>query len=314
MIKLRVTYIKDIGEYLVQFSQSGKYRINGKLVETTFDSAKKGISIGCANDVVDDIKHVTSQKVLQNYTQVSTGATIKIETYNDKLEVLLKKSTGQGNDGFPIFLDLDDEYTYKKFIRDFTPNTSIMDVETPCDVTYLTEVTLDTENPFIQSAYAIGGTSSDLYTYNRYAAIIATVKDVCTSLGLKESIAKSEADRKDFFCMSTSLQYIKVCGAYPIRKIQENIKTQRGILTDLLKCYNDDVKNITCSIKAVYALKHLEGVSVDVQELYKLFNSLKNQIFKIDSKNSTIGSQNAARKLIGDLQEVFDIMLAKNVK
>jgi len=294
MKTIKALYIEETKSYMVKLP-NGVYKIDGEIF--TSDENQE-----IALKSLDNIFLLTMQSKIIYYVNAEDKI-LSIDEYEKEIQKL--KSKGEYLDYEWVFDNLDDEFNYRKFIRQWTPiSKRIVVVEE--NVVFETEtIKITIENSNILPIYTVTGELSGVYIYKQSAARMSIFRDLVKELKLVES----DDIRSDSYSLPThsGLTYAKICGHYVFndKKLwSDNITDKRGSLEYLKNLYAEDLETITSRVKSKYNIVNGKSNS-NLLFFEKDLRSLQIYLNAIDSKQKTISEWHNAIRLIKKILNKF---------
>lgn len=298
--------LEDIGTKYITL-ESGSYLIDGKLkVINNGYSSKKKISV----KNIDDIRIVKNTELKSHYEN-GNGDKLSIQDFIDKKSNLLENSI-DGEDGYYFSAEfLDDEYKYKKFVRDW--NLIKRPVQQISDPIYveIVKTKYDTGNPHIRNLLECDVDNiSMLCIYDRPEAIFSIVKDYMTSIGVSFVGDKNHYNLRSEWSNSkhSGIRYAKAFGSYLFGNEWEIRANKKGTLEDCLKWYNEDKEKLENIIHRQFmnAFGKINENNFDFGELLKKLKYAKSSLSKVDPKIKTMQDYNSSVKKIRECIEAVE--------
>lgn len=255
---------------------------------------------------VNTIQEITRTRIVDHYE--FEGATLSPTKYNEQIEILLSKC-----DDDMEFRLLEDEFAYKKFIRDWTAvYISKETISEPISFTKTIEIVTESGNPYITSFFSIGK-EVDMFTYNRQKARYDIVQKLMKQFGME---FKSNADysetktSKVWYCKSTdSLRFCVGFGTYLFSDEESLYANRNGSLDGLIKLYDEDVLNLTEYISSRYKLCFgaFESDLFNFQEIYLKLDNLITNVRKLRVNKSDTHSQRYVLSELVDIRRSIEL-------
>lgn len=276
--------------YRIKFSTNGTFVINGENVIVSEYGKTYTFS-----------KLPTIQYVRQNHKVIGYDTTegfFTTERYNE-LVSSLKENYDSEND---VWLDIDDEYMYKKTMKELNPIIKIEDFEERIDVEIQVDnsFVLDTESKYITSDYFLGGNTPICY-FDANLFAIDYFKQVCEENGLVSTKHDTDINNCYYIPTHSGLRYAKINGKY---MFGDEMNFQKGGFRGTFeKCVSiqKDVEK-TIKDKTLSYLRLLSGdKNISNVELLSSLNSILISLKKVDSKVATMSEYKHSKHLLETL-------------
>jgi len=287
--KNKVITIEDKNITWVRLTEYGKYLIDGELIECEGHYREKDVAVKDP----DNIRIVKHHHITLYYQRGEK--TISIDDY-EKLKKLMEDPSYYDEDEGRIFDNIDDEYKYKKFIRDWKPIQKV--VETISDPIKLEKINIkyDSGNPFIENKFFSGYTKDMcLYAYNRNKAILHLIKETFDEIGFKYQKDVSYKGTEDEKLWSgEKIEYIVAFGTYLFGdRNKVNISDSVGTLEDMLQAYEMDKIRIRHDILTKYNTRYNQQLDrFPMDELLSNIKAACNYSLWLDVKNNKKSIEN----------------------
>jgi len=183
MSNIEAIKIEDKNIFIVNFT-SGTFSIDGKIVEIDVYRLKNDkIQL----NKIDNIRYVTTNSYVKGYEDAKKNK-MSIEAYQTELKRLLSKGKrdtyldddGNENSSATKFDNLDDEIEFIRFTKTWSIVRGVrQEISEPIQIPVVSNVTLDTKNPYVTSYFYLNGEvnkDSGLYRYNRGYAVVGITK------------------------------------------------------------------------------------------------------------------------------------------
>lgn len=297
---MRTTTIKDLRVKYTELAR-GLYLIDGEPLEVKQYKEKVPFK--------ETIQTVTTRNVISSYSDGEN--TISLQEYIDRKTELESKQ--RIIDDEYIWDSLEDEFTFRKFKQLWQPiYKTIQEVSEPLIVSEDTEIVCDTGNPYITSYFAQRNQEIDLFTYNRQAACLNTVREVFTELGMdfKGNLSYEETKSEKIWGNSTHsvIRYVTAFGRY-IFNDSWDVKNTNGRLEYLKALYEEDVKEITDIIKTGYNIHFgkYDKDLVNIEEIISKLRGLENRIRSLDVKTKSDTDKHIAANLAKEIKRELEL-------
>jgi hypothetical protein len=193
-VSLSAVHLVDEGSFLVSNPRR-------------FTLEVEGMTLSHGTFVVSDVSnilYVRTIPVKKTHYVNSEGEIKTVEEYESEVNRLSENAEKDGY-GNPEFEDLDDEYSYRKFIKEWNPIYSEPEVEKSRVSVDVVEVRVESGDPDIKSLWNSPGVArkSHLYSLHRNPLAVRTFKSLCLELGLNYHVPEH-----------SGVRYAKVDGSY----------------------------------------------------------------------------------------------------
>lgn len=291
--KIKAVKIEDTGSNVIQLSR-GTWLVDGK--EYVVDSYQ-GVEVVVSDPTALQYKR---EETFKDYYIGLDDTKITVDQFEQMAIDLKKKGyADEDQDNGWYFQDLDDEYNYKKFCREwkcvYGKNVTWDNVE--LEETF---IQLKTDNPYIVSMYTTESCKSSdslLYTYSRNSATLFIVWECFKSLGL-EFVQKVEylatVNKKVWGNSGTNhLKSVVAFGSYIFNDNMPNVKGQnsqyKGTLAQCKTLYEADKKAYEDVIKSKYAAHFLRGSLGEVLtgDVLSKLEGLHHQLVELEVKQKS---------------------------
>lgn len=291
--------IEETGKYLVKLIK-GTYKIDGKITTITSDQEVQV-------DSLDNIFKMGTKSAVTHYVNIDTGE-LSVDKYNEELQKLAAKGKYDEDTYSQQFVDLDDEYAYKKFKRNWNAVTKLIYISESEILFEEQSVQLSTGNQFISSVYAVSGQLSDVYIYNKSAAQHSTFLRVVKELGLEnsENIGKTWSN-----ATHSGIRYAKIGSKYIFNNSYGEKNVLRGGLEFTTKMCESDILDIETKVKAQYNLL-FGNSSYDAQDVLTGIKNVVGTLNRVESKVKTQGDLRSAINALIKVEESLLKQLAEN--
>lgn len=296
--------IKDLNRKIL-YLDKGEYLINGNRYSFS-DSYNNKIEV----EDIKELRKINTTTVTTGYYDELNQKEISVKEHENIKEKLLSKSY-KDDEGNIYFDDLDDEYKYKKFVKNH--KAIYKTIETISDNIELAEETVvyKTENEYIESCYFNEKESEPLlYKYNREKAYLDIVKNKFNQLGFEFAGDCDYSQTKDKKIWGNSnhsgIRYVRAFGTYIFNdgfKLYTPII--RGTLEDMLAKYKED-KDL---IEKVIMRKYNENFAIlnkdKLKQLPVLVNELQYRLNKINPKKDSYTDYRFCNEKITQIQKLI---------
>lgn len=266
----------------------GTYTIDGKTLVISGYSPSEV----CVKDY-HNICRMWSTDIITHYEDPA-GEKLSIENYETFKSRLEEKGTP--DDWAYHFADLDDEYQYRKFLKNWTAIRRTVNQHGDPLIPEVVETVLRTNNPFIVSMYTTGGDDATLFYYYRESAVRDIVFNTFKSLGMtyEDNADYKQTRNQKIWGNSTHscIRFVCAFGEYVFddRWDSKPMANRRGSKDAMEQLYQQDVREIESIIKAKYNVHFSHDISVDkalVCELRSDLNKLRHLLYEVASKPKT---------------------------
>ena len=310
---MEVIQIDNQNKFEIKLS-NGTYKIGEELITINDICNNKTILV----DRIDNIKKIDEVKIIIGYeSNKDNKPRLTPEEYLKEREELESKIFFDEDNNI-ISDDLDNEYNYKKWIREYTPVYKTITTESePLKIGRIINCRLNTDNEYITSIYSItekidNTNDLDLCIYNQPSAWLGIVKNKMKELQIEyeEGIDYSKTNNRKVYSNSTHscIEYVKFTNKF-IFTGTRFIKPQllKGTYEVLLERYNEDKKEIEEIIERNYNL-HFNELSNDntevLNELYNKLNSISSLVAKVNVK---INSYDDKKELLNKVHSCMEM-------
>lgn len=300
--------IEDLNKTYVNLD-SGTYLIDGEVVSVgRYDKEKIAV------ENLDDIRMVENKSIKSHYEN-GEGDKLSMNDYIEKKNELTKNAVWDEYDGYYFPSEfLDDEYEYKKFIRDWTLiNRPVQQLSDPIKVEVV-KTKYETGNKYIRNLLKHDKSDSKkvLCTYDRAAAFKGILTDYMTSIGFTFVGDKSRYKIDSEWTNSThsNIEYAKAFGEFLFgsNSGRGNVPNKSGTLEDCLKWFDQDKKSIEGTVHRKYMNKfgYIDEGKFDFDKLLTKLKSAKSSISNVDPKVKTMQDYNNAVRQVRELIEMVE--------
>lgn len=327
MSNIEAIRIEDKNIFIVNFT-SGTYSIDGKIVEIDVYRLKNDkIQL----NKIDDIRYVTTNSYVKGYEDAKKNK-MSLEEYQAELKRLLskgKRSTyldddGNENSSDTKFDNLDDEIEFIRFTKTWSIVKGVrQEISEPIQIPVVSNVTLDTKNPYVTSYFYLNGEvskDSGLYRYNRGYAVVEITKSIFKSLGVEEKVDCSyeQTARQKIYggIERGSIGYTKAFGHYVFSGTgydDKNLSSQSGDLKSMLSLYEKDKEKLKDIIKSQYNLcfGKINCSGANYQRIAVLVDAADSLVGKIEYKANSRNKWVELRNTTSELKELITKTFAK---
>lgn len=303
----KIITVEDKNLTYVRLTKQGSYLIDGEVVTVANWHDIKEVYV----KNVDDIRMVSTYDILTHYQK---GEEImSIDEHSLKLKKLLENSKYDEDDDVIYFDDLDLEYAYKKFIRDWKEiKKSTQIISDPIQVEKIS-IRYDSGNKHIKNRFFNGMTKDiSLYEYDRESAIKELIAKTFESIGFKfqEEVSYKGTEGKKIWS-GRDIEYTVAFGTYLWGNSNKlYLRNSVGTLNDMLEKYEQDKRRIRNDIMTKYNSQYRDNSNFDFDSLLSSLNRARSNMFglkihksnknNINDYNASMQSINYSIKLIED--------------
>lgn len=301
---MKIVNIKDLNRKIL-YLDKGEYLING--VRYSFpDFYNNKIEV----EDLKELRKINVTTITTSYYDELNQKEISVKEYEDiKVKLLIKSY--KDDDGNIYFDDLDDEYNYKKFIKNH--KAIYKTIEKVSDNIKLAEeaVIYKTKNKYIENCYFSEKESEPLvYKYNRERACLDIVKNKFNQLGFEFAgdCNYSQTKNKKIWGNSehSGIRYVKAFGTYIFNDmfvIRSSII--KGTLEDMLETYEKDKELIEGIITRKYNENFATLNKDKLNQLPDLINELQYRLSKIHPKKDSYTDYRTCNEKIEQIQKLI---------
>lgn len=294
---MEVTNIKDMGIKHATLN-AGRFVIDGEgvlLTKTTQVAFR------------DTIHRITESKVISHYENAQ-GVKMSVEDYESSMKPL----TGSGTyDGYTWhFEDIDDEYTYKKFVHTWCPIYRIVEETSEVIPTISADILLNSGNDFIIPMFTVGSSATELYELRRSEAQWNSLHKVFKSLGFEyhtDTHYQETAQKKIYG--GKDLRFITAFGTYIFGDWIKKSPVYRAKLEDCIRVYNSDKEEIVNRVQDLYK-KHCAAFDSSGLNYKLILTNLElayNKLCEIDEKKSSAQLKGSVKSLLMETKKLVSV-------
>lgn len=294
--KILVTYFTDKELYYFELPM-GTWVVNGK--EHTVANYQKEQITSLQEPV---IFKVNAQQSLVSFENAVSGTVISVDTYMATELEYKNKGNWCSIDQELTFAKLEDEFEYKKFLRDWKPAYELITTKEQFQ-TEVRHAMLDTGNEYIKPMFCIDSTKPELVQVFFASYQMKVVKDWCNKhvLGNYEIPTHSH------------LEYAKIAGKYVFNGSRSEFNGQNSVRSmhyeDAVKLLDNEKKKlegmlyaVLCSIKAIPDVSVKELIDeIEAVRKYVGEKAYTNKVSKI-SMGDTVSKD--LKKIVTRLQNI----------
>ena len=284
------------GGYLIELP-SGKHLLNG--VETYLNGKPATF------DSLPDIKQISTYSELTHYTN-KTGESLTVDEYESRLRPLKLKGFHEDmdDDNELEFAELEDEYAYRKFIRDWSEHRIIrQSIERVYDFEIIPEIT--STSPHILPMRHFGkDLTKGMFVYQRNSAAESAFYEFGKKYGY--TLVDKNAKPKSTECQMgfNGLRYAKIGETYAFTESDE-MKFKRDFVGNYADC-EDMLKSDRTYVENKFLLEVNSGRKLTdgntIRHILREVKFIKDRLNKIDSKNVTRNEKSAAVSSVSKLE------------
>ena len=321
MSNIEAIKIEDKNIFIVSFT-SGTFSIDGKIVEIDVYRLKNDkIQL----NKIDNIRYVTTNSYVKGYEDAKKNK-MSIEAYQTELKRLLSKGKrdtyldddGNENSSATKFDNLDDEIEFIRFTKTWAIVRGVrQEISEPIQIPVVSNVTLDTKNPYVTSYFYLNGEvnkDSGLYRYNRGYAVVEITKYIFKSLGIEEKVdcsCEQTAKEKIYSGIERGkIGFTKAFGHYIFSGTgynSQDLSNQSGGLESMLSLYEKDKEKLEGIIKSQYNLcfGKINCSGANYQRIAILVSSADYLAGKIEYKTNSRNKWVELRNTLSELKELI---------
>lgn len=308
----KIITVEDKNLTYVRLTQQGSYLIDNEVVTIKDWHEKKEVYVKNP----DDIRKINTYDMLTHYQRGEQ--VLSLDDYEILKKDLLKNAKYDDEDGSIYFEDLDDEYAWKKFKRDWKEiEKTTQVISDPIKIEKI-NVRYDSGNEFIKNRF-FNGMKKDisLYEYNREGAIWQIIKDTFNSIGFEyqEEVSYKGTEGKRIWS-GRNPEYVVAFGTYLWGNSNKlYLQNSVGTLDDMLEKYEDDKARIKSDIMKKYNSLYRDNSNFDFDSLLSSLNRARTNMFglKIHKTNkNNINDYNTAMQSINYSIKIINEFLTKD--
>jgi hypothetical protein len=257
---------------------------------------------------------------------------MSIEAYQTELKRLLSKGKrdtyldddGNENSSATKFDNLDDEIEFIRFTKTWSIVRGVrQEISEPIQIPIVSNVTLDTKNPYVTSYFYLNGEinkDSGLYRYNRGYAAVEITRYIFNSLGVEERADcgyEQTAKEKIYSGIERGkIGFTKAFGHYIFSGTgydSQDLSNQSGDLESMLSLYEKDKEKLEDIIKSQYNLcfGKINCSGANYQRIAILVNNASSLAGKIEYKTNSRNKWIALKNTLSELKELITKTFAK---
>ncbi|MDT0160402.1 hypothetical protein [Bacillus sp. AG4(2022)] len=270
------------------YSSGTYYKINGEKV-------KGSASYTSEIEPLIEIFDTTTVKVKAK-SLIEGQSDLTIAEYDEKKAKLESKKVWDQFNEYKIFDNLEDEFEYKKFVRDYKIITK-MEEELVQTLELNIQEKVESDNPYIKLHRHIGkGITSQAATYDRWSFYKYYTRKLLKDKGFEE--LDSSISKKNTYKIYQYNEGMVNLYAEGKQIFDTNVRSFSDELEIVEKKYKEDKEWIEEKVSAF--IKNSRNLP-SVQDIISKMNGILKQVQKIDPKVKTIDEYNAAVRWIKDL-------------
>lgn len=260
---MEAIYFKD-QDYYELSRLDGTFMLDGEAISVKYKDKVR------VKDL-KEVKRVVNERVISHYENDSR---ISIEEYDQRIKELTLHAYFEN--GSYEFDDVEDEYNFKKFVRDWKPVYIPVQKFYPVIIGKRIESCVDTGNPHIVPR-TINGELTDAFIYNRFNAC----KEIChkkfESLNMEFRPNLTSYNTKNTRLWSydsrNGLRHLTAFGKYPLG-FKWDVDIEIGSLENLKEMYLKDKEELEAIIQEEYNYQ-FGTLDLDKTKLISLQENLK---------------------------------------
>ena len=285
---MQVTYFQDQDFYFfkVPYMQRNVILVDGKAVPQDNIPYHKDIEI--TSKTLPKIEQVNTKSVLLAYKD-SKGTEITPEEYQKTLALLTVGGT-EDDEGTLLFNDLDEEYKYKKFVREYQPIYGTTSTITEVKTTVVTAM-ISTGSPYLTAVFRTDSNKPHLVSYNKAQH----------QLDVVYAWVKSNQVQVDIPTHS-HLRYAKVNAKYVFDTTYDN--TTPELLT--FDEANERMQAVEQAVKSCLNSAIITADSVTLVDLLTRIKSMKSKTDYLSGPKKITEALSTIRKELGIMQKELE--------
>lgn len=277
----------DKGVYYIEL-QSGTYEIEDKRVQIGWNDNKVIVDL----DKKPTIYKIDVRSKVEHYLN-SNGEVLTVESYNKKYNELNKAEDFE-------FDNIDDEYTFKKFIQEWKAVNTSFEVKTL--VEYTIKYNVYNLPKYIQSMRKLNGDlKNTIYVYDQTKHILELTEKALLDIGYIKSSRESTIEG-EFYLSKDSIRFSKIdkgqfltIKVSDLRQYEEKGK-YKDTYKNVFELYNSNIINIDKIIKTWYASQtKIDGMLYS--DLLRELKDINGLVSSIDIKQKDTSKRAATNKL-----------------
>ena len=283
---MQVTYFQDKDFYFfkVPYHQRANILVDGKSLPQ--ETPYKEIEV--TSKTLPKIELVSTKTFVSAYKN-SKGTEITPEEYQKTLAFLTAGAT-ENEDGMLVFDDLDEEYKYKKFGRDYQAVYETTSTITEVQTVVVTAM-IDTGSPYLTAVFRTDSTNPHLVSYNKAQHQLDVVR----------AWAKTNQVQVDIPTHS-HLKYAKVNGKYVFDNTYEKVTPELLTFTEA----HARIQEVERAVKSCLNSAIITADSVTLIDLLTRLKSMKSKTDYISGPKKTTEALNAIRRELGAMQKELE--------
>jgi hypothetical protein len=291
---MQLTYFKDKDFYFfkVPYHQRDTILVDGKSLPQEVPYYKE---IEVTSKTLPKIELVVTKTNVIAYKD-SKGAEITPEAY--QLTIIALTAGATEDEGQLVFDDLDEEYKYKKFVREYQAvygtTSTITEVKTT-----VVQAMISTGSPYLSAVFRTDSDNPHLVSYNKSQHQLDVVRAWDKTNGVNVEIPTH-----------SHLKYAKVNGKYVFDAQYEKATPE---LIPYEQAY-ERMREVETGVKSCLNSAIIQADSVTLVDLLKRVKSMKDKT-AVSSGKSTKDALNALRTELSAVQkELEELTLVKDTK
>ena len=284
---MQVTYFQDEDFYFfkVPYNQRSTILVDGKSLPQDTPYYKE---IEVTSKTLPKIELVNTKTFVSAYKD-SKGTEITPEEYQKTIALLTAGAT-ENEDGTLVFDDLDEEYKYKKFIREYQAVYGTTSTITEVQTVVVTAM-IDTGSPYLTAVFRTDSTNPHLVSYNKAQHQIDVV----------HAWAKTNQVQVDIPTHS-HLKYAKVNGKYVFDNTYEKVTPELLTFTEA----HARIQEVERAVKSCLNSAIITADSVTLIDLLIRIKSMKSKTDYISGPKKTTEALNAIRRELSVMQKELE--------
>lgn len=284
---MQVTYFqdKDFYYFKVPYNQRSAILVDSKSLPQNTPYYKE---IEVTSKTLPKIELVNTKTFISVYKD-SKGTEITPEEYQKTMALLTAGAT-ENEDGTLVFDDLDEEYKYKKFDREYQAVYETTSTITEVQTVVVTAM-IDTGSPYLTAVFRTDSTNPHLVSYNKAQHQLDVVR----------AWAKTNQVGVDIPTHS-HLKYAKVNGKYVFDTTYEKVTPELLTFTEA----HARIQEVERAVKSCLNSAIITADSVTLIDLLTRIKSMKSKTDYISGPKKTTEALNAIRRELGAMQKELE--------
>lgn len=291
---MQLTYFQDKDFYFfkVPYNQRANLLVDGKAIPQENLPYYKEIEI--TSKTLPKIELVDTRTMVVAYKD-SKGTEVTPEEYQKTLALLTVGAT-EDDEGMLLFEDLDEEYKYKKFVRDYQAVYGTTSTITEVKTTVVTAM-ISTGSPYLTAVFRTDNNNPHLVTYNKAKH----------QLDVVNTWAKNNQVPVDIPTHS-HLKYAKVNGKYVFDTAYEKVAPELLTYDEA----NERMQAVEQAVKSCLNSAIITADSVTLVDLLTRIKSMKSKTDYLSGTKKITEALNAIRKELGVMQKELEDLTKVN--